>query len=244
MSRTRNIPRVWEVDWAVDASGQPWSAYPWALSQARELQTHLSIVAGTYGAFEHLDLAIGRGRAYDLARGSHQFTEGGVHVKAVRATKRFHVSGVVLVAWATDNRLAHVEGQYPAAVAAVPSLPDDIRIWRGTCGAPRIGERRPDIEADFESTTVAPLDPRAAAALSSSGAMINQNHAAMDTDERRSIAGALLAIRDAGLPASADALRAHLMSEGWSGPIINQTLELAQQIAAGKTPSHHSYGPV
>lgn len=221
-----------------------WSAYRWALEKAQELETGVSIVAGTYGNFRKLDDAIGSSEAQRLALGDHAYTVQGVHVRAVPARSTFFVSGVVLVAWATDARMAQVEGQHPAAVAAVASLPDDIAGWRSVHPAERIGEVRPEQESEFDSAPAEPLDPRAAAALSSSGAMINQNHAAMDTDEREGVAGALLAIRAAGLSLDPAAIRAHLMSEHWSGPIIEQALELASRIESGKRPRHRPYGPL
>jgi hypothetical protein len=62
----RDIPRVWEIDWAIplEEDGTPWEAYDWLLDTARELDTaEVSIAAATYQQLGGLDLAIGDAKA-------------------------------------------------------------------------------------------------------------------------------------------------------------------------------------
>lgn len=236
----QQVPRVWEIDWSSDGTGAelPWAAYPWALAVARERGTGVSIVAGAFKTFRNFGPGLGHARAAALYAGSHRYSDQGVVVSAVPATRRFHVGGVVLVAMASDERLAHVEGQRPVAVAAVADWPDAIVEWRSLHQPPRIGESRPDQEAEFDAEPSPPLDPRAVELLRSAGALVNTNHAVLSTHERQRVAGALVALRQAEIPVADAALRAHLMSHGWGGPLIDQVAALAGRVRVGQTPRH------
>jgi hypothetical protein len=57
------------------------------------------------------------------------------------------------------------------------------------------------------------------------------------------MAGALVALRDAGTPVSPDALRTHLMVKGWSGKLIDRTVTLAARVKDGQTPRHRPSRP-
>jgi hypothetical protein len=61
-SRTRDIPRVWEVDWAIPEAegGTLWEAYDWLLDTAANMgASEVTIVAATYESLGRLDRAIG-----------------------------------------------------------------------------------------------------------------------------------------------------------------------------------------
>jgi len=58
------------------------------------------------------------------------------------------------VAWASDEALTEIEGQRPAAIAAVAQWPDDIPTWRSVHRPERIGQVRAEQEAEFDTATV------------------------------------------------------------------------------------------
>jgi hypothetical protein len=237
----REIPRVWEVDWAVPAAegGTAWAAYDWAFDTAEQLGVNeITIVGATYDNLGNLGLAIGPVEADSLRRLSHEYQVDGIRVRGVPMRGGGFVRGVVLVAWANDEILARLEGQRPRAIAAVASWPDYIPAWLATFRPERIGQVRPDAESEFAAPTVVRLDVRAAESLDRAAASVNEHHAGLHGSEREVVAGALVALRDAGVPVDTDALRAHLMQRGWDGGMVADTVKLAERVASGTTPRH------
>lgn len=238
-----DIPRVWEVDWAVPPAegGTPWEAYDWALEMAEELDVDLSILASTYDALGRLDWAIGSSEAGRLRVQPHGYRAAGVNVHGVSRRGSWWVRGVVLAAWASDPVLAEIESQRPAAIVAVAQWPDDIAAWRQIHSPARIGQARPDTEAPYDAQAVAELDPRAAQAINAAGGWVNQAHSTLSTHEREAVAGALVALRRADVPVDGEALRAHLMAQGWNGKLIERVVQLAERVANGQTPKHRPF---
>jgi hypothetical protein len=237
----REIPRIWEVNWAIppDEGGTRWEAYDWLLEMASELDAaEVSIVASTYDSLGSLDWAIGASEAQWLRVQPHEYRVGGITVRGVSRRGFWHVRGPVLVAWPDDQVMAEIEGKRPAAIAAVAQWPDDIATWRSVYGPTRIGQVRPDQEADFDTATVGQLDPQVTEAIRGAAAVVNENHAVLSTHEREAVAGALVALRSAGIPVDREALRAYLMAAGWKGGLVGQVLELAERIDGGETPKH------
>jgi hypothetical protein len=210
--RARDIPRVWEVDWAIpEEGGTSWESYDWALETARELGVaEITVVGATYPNLGNLNLAIGAAEADSLHRSPHEYEVGGVTVRGVTSRGNWHVRGVVIVAWANDDVLGQVEGQRPAALAAVVSWPEYIPAWLAAHRPKRIGQVRVENEADNT----------------------------LDSDEREAVASALVALREARVPVDDAALRAHLMARGWNGGLINATVTLARRVMKGETPRH------
>jgi hypothetical protein len=242
--QVRDIPRVWEVDWAVpsDEEGAPWAAYPWLLDMAADLgATEVSIVAGTYQSLGRLDLAIGGTEASRLRVLPHQYRIGGITVHGIPRRGSWYARGPVLVAWADDQILSEIEAQRPTAIAAVAGWPDDIATWRSLYRPQRVGQARRDQEAEFDTASDPVLDPRAVDAIRSAAALVNENHSVLSTHEREWVAGALVALRAAGIPIAEDALRAQLMAAGWNGKLIAQVLQLAGRIERGQTPRHKNF---
>lgn len=241
---TRTIPRVWEVDWALapEEDGTPWEAYDWAFDTAKACGVKdITIVGATYDTLGQLDWAIADPRAAGLRVLPHRYTAGQIAVTGVSRHGGWYARGVVIAAWANDRVLADIEGQRPAAIAAVATWPDSITGWRSVHKPDRIGQVRVEQEAQFDTATITGLDPRAIRAINSAGAWVNDSHAALDTDERRALAGALIALRSAGIAVDPDELRAHLMLKQWAGRLIDQTIELARRIADGHTPQHRPF---
>lgn len=241
---TREIPRVWEVDWAIPAEegGTPWDAYAWAFETAEQLDVaEITIVGATYENFRNLDLAIGFDEADMLQRAPHGYEAGDVTVRGVTSRGNWRVRGVVIVAWADDDVLGKVEGQRPSAIAAVASWQDRIAAWRSVYNPERIGQKREEAEAEYAGAEVSPLDPRAVDALNSASAWVNDAHHRLDTDEREAIAGAMLALHRAGVALETAELRANLMERGWNGDLIDDAVALAARITKGETPHHRPF---
>lgn len=247
MSRSsdkRDIPRIWEVDWAIPAAegGTRCEAYGWVLKQADELNvSEVTVLGATYDQLGDLGWAIGQSRAAPLRAGGHQYRENGITVRGETTRGYWRTRGPVLVAWASDAVLAEVESQRPPAIAAVASWPDSIASWRSVYAPDRIGQVRAEQEADYDTFTVTALDPRAARAIDGAAAAVNENHSAFSTDERQFFAGALVALREAGVPVDRDALQAHLMTQNWNGELIARALKLADRVARGETPRHRRF---
>ena len=240
----RDIPRVWEVDWAIPPAegGTPWGAYDWLLETADQLgATEVSIVASTYDSLGHLNWAIGASAAQWLREQPHEYRVGGITVRGVSRRGFWHVRGPVLVAWPDDQVMAEIERKRPAAVAAVAQWPDDIATWRSVYGPTRIGQVRPEQEAEFDTATIGELDPQVAEIIRSATAIVNENHAVLSTHEREAMAGALVALRNAGIPVDKEALRAYLMAARWQGRLVGQVLELVDRIDRGQTPRHSHF---
>jgi hypothetical protein len=240
----REIPRIWEVDWAGPPAedGTPWEAYDWLLETAEQLgATEVSIVASTYDSLGSLDWAIGTSEAQWLRVQPHEYRVGGITVRGVSRRGFWHVRGPVLVACPDDQVMAEIEGKRPAAMAAVARWPDDIAAWRSVYGPTRIGQVRPEQEAEFDTATVGELDPQVAEVIRSAAAIVNENHSVLSTHERETMAGALVALRSAGIPVDQEALRAYLMAAGWQGRLVGQVLELADRIDRGQTPRHSHF---
>jgi hypothetical protein len=241
---TRTIPRVWEIDWALppEEGGTPWEAYDWAFDTADECGVKdITIVGATYDNLGELDWAIDDPRAAGLRALPHSYRVGPITVTGVSRRGSWNARGVVIVAWANDRVLSDIEGQHPTAIAAVATWPDSIPGWRSVHKPDRIGQVRPDQEAQFDTATITGLDPRAVKAIDSAGAWVNESHAVLDTDERKAVAGALIALRSAGIPVDPAELRAHLMTKHWSGGLIEQTIEVARRVADGRTPQHRPF---
>jgi hypothetical protein len=199
------------------------------------------VVGATFGRLGDLEWAIGSAEAKHLRVQPHRYHVGDITVTGVSRRGHWFARGVVLVAWANDQVLAEVESQRPAAIVAVARWPDDIARWRSIYAPRRIGQARAEVEAEFDTATVSALHPRAAEAIDSVGDWVNQHRATLSTDEREAVAGALIALRDAGVPVVRDALRGHLMVAGWSGGLIDKTVELAERVASGRTPRHRTF---
>jgi hypothetical protein len=137
--------------------------------------------------------------------------------------------------------MAEIEGKRPAAIAAVAQWPDDIATWRSVYGPTRIGQVRLEQEAEFDTATVGELDPQVAEIIRSATAIVNENHAVLSTHEREAMAGALIALRNAGIPVDKEALRAYLMAARWQGRLVSQVLELVDRIDRGQTPRHSHF---
>lgn len=237
----QEIPRAWEVDWAIPAAegGTRWESYEWLLDMADELGvSEVSIVAATYDALGRLDLAIGSTEANRLRVQPHHYRVNGITVHGISRRGFWHIRGPVLVAWANDQDLAEIEGKRPAAIAAVAQWPDDIATWRSVRQPERIGQVRADQEAEFDTAVVAELDPQVARAVRGASAVVNENHSVLSTHERESMAGALVALRGADISVNKEALRAYLMSADWNGKLIDQVLQLAERVDNGETPRH------
>jgi hypothetical protein len=237
----REIPRVWEVDWAIPPSegGTPWAAYRWLLETAAAIgSAEASILGSTYDNLGNLDFALGAHEAADLRSTAHGYRVGGITVRGITRRGSFYIRGPVLVAWATDEVLALVEGQRPPAIAAVASWPDDIVSWRSVYAPERIGQVRAEQEAEYNTVTAQPLDPRARQAIDRAGALVNESHSVLATYEREAVAGAFVALRAANVPVDRDAVRAHLMTAGWNGKLIERVITLAERVARGETPRH------
>jgi hypothetical protein len=238
------IPRIWEVDWALppEEGGTPWEAYDWAFETADLCGVkEITIVGATYDTLGELDRAIDDPRVASLRVLPHSYKVGPITVTGVSRRGSWYARGVVLVAWATDQVLAEIERQRPAAIAAVATWPDYVAGWRSIHKPERIGQIRPAEEAQFDTAAISGLDPQAAKAIDSAGAWVNQFHAVLDTDERAAVAGALIALRSAGVPVDPNELRVHLMTREWGGRLIDQTVELAERIASGQTPRHRPF---
>jgi hypothetical protein len=243
--RARDIPRVWEVDWAIpEEGGTSWESYDWAFETAAELGVgEITIVGATYPNLCNLGLAVGAAEADLLHRPPHEYEAGDLRVRGVTSRGNWHVRGVVIVAWANDDVLGQVEGQGPAAIAAVVSWPDYIPAWLSAHRPERIGQVRAEAEAEFAGGGVAQFDPRATTALDKAAAWVNDAHHTLDSGEREAVAGALVALREARVPVDDAALRAHLMARGWNGGLINATVTLARRVAKGETPRHRPTRP-
>lgn len=240
----REIPRAWEVDWAIPTAegGTRWESYGWLLDTAEELGvSEVSVVAATYDALGRLDLAIGKTEANHLRVLPHRYSVDGITVHGVSRRGFWHVRGPALVAWANNQDLAEIEGKRPPAIAAVAQWPDDIATWRSMHHPERVGQVRTDQEAEFDTAVVAELDPQATQVIRSATAIVNENHSALSTHERESMAGALVALHGANIPVDGEALRAYLMSAGWNGKLIEQVLKLAERVENGETPRHRPF---
>ncbi len=240
----RDIPRVWEVDWALPPSeeGTAWEAYDWALNTADELNVRdVTIVGSTYEVLGDLDRAIGSAEASWLRVQPHGYRADGIHVRGVSRRGYWLAKGVVLVAWASDEVLAEVEGQRPAAIAAVATWPDYVATWRSVYDPERIGQVRDEQEAEYDTAHVVELDPRAERAIRSAAGFVNKNHSTLSKDEREMVAGAFVALRAARVPVDREGLRALLMAAGWNGKLVARTIELAERINRGETPHHHPF---
>jgi hypothetical protein len=236
-----DIPRVWEVDWAIPASegGTRWESYGWLLEVAKSLDaTDVSIVGATYDVLGRLDLAIGDQAANALRVLPHRYTIGGITVHGVSRHGSWQIRGPVLAAWPNEDVLADIEGQKPVAVAAVASWPDNVAGWRSIYLPERIGQIRTEQEAEFDTVIVAELDRRVAGVVRVAAALVNESHSVPSTHERERMAGAFVALRDAGITVDLDALRAHLMGAGWNGQLVGRVLQLAERVAGGETPHH------
>lgn len=237
----REIPRVWEVDWALPVAegGTRWESCEWLLDTADELgAAEVSIVAATYDALGRLNWAIGDTEAGRMRVLPHRYRVDGITVHGISRRGNWHVRGPVLVAWASDEVLTEVEGERPAAVAAVAQWPDDIATWRSVYRPERIGQVRAEQEAEFDTATLAELDPMVERAVRGAAAVVNENHTVLTTHEREAMAGALVALRGAGIPVDREALRAHLMAASWNGKLVGQVLQLAGRVERGETPRH------
>jgi hypothetical protein len=237
----REIPRVWEIDWAIPVAegGTRWESYEWLLDAADELDaSEVSILAATYDALGRLNWAIGATEANHMRVLPHRYRVDGITVHGISRRGHWHVRGPVLVAWASDEILTEVEGQRPAAVAAVAQWPDDVATWRSVYRPERIGQVRAEQEAEYDTATLAVLDPRVQGAIRGAAAVINENHAVLSTYEREAIAGALVALRGASIPVDREALRAYLIAAGWNGRLVGQVLRLARRVERGETPHH------
>jgi hypothetical protein len=222
-----------------EANGAPWESYDWAFEKAQVLGVReITVVGATYPNLRNLDVAIGVEEADLLHRLPHEYEAGGLTVRGVTSRGNWHVRGVVIVAWATDDVLGQVEGQAPAAIAAVVTVPDYIPAWLSAHNPERIGQVRVEDEAEVAGGGGAQLDPRAADAVDKAGAWVNDAHHALDRDEREAVAGVLVALRAASVPVDVDGLRAHLMARGWNGDLINRAVTLARRVADGETPHH------
>jgi hypothetical protein len=240
----REIPRVWEVNWDIPAAegGTFWKAYDWVLDTAEQLGVaDVSIVASTYAALGGLNWGIGPGEAERLRIQPHRYLVDGLTVHGVALRGGGYPRGVLLVANADDQTLAKIEGHRPAAIAAVAQWPDDVAAWRASYHPARIGQIRPDQEAEYDTTTVETLDLIATKAINSAAAIVNENHSALNTVEREAMAGALVALRDAGLGISPEALRTYLMVKGWNGKLIERTVALAERVTGGQNPRHRPF---
>jgi hypothetical protein len=93
--RARDIPRVWEVDWAIpEEDGTSWESYDWALVTAQELGVaEITVVGATYPNLGNLNLAIGAAEADSLHRSPHEYKVGGVTVRGVTSRGNWHVRG-------------------------------------------------------------------------------------------------------------------------------------------------------
>jgi hypothetical protein len=172
-ANARTVPRVWEVDWAIPSEdgGTPWAAYEWAFYTADLLGVkEISIVGATYDTLGELDRAIDDPDATGLRVLPHSYKAGAITVRGVSRRGSWYARDVVLVAWANDQALAEIESQRPAAIAAVATWPDYIAGWRSVHQPQRIGQVRPEQEAQFDTTTIAGLHPQAAKAIDSAGA--------------------------------------------------------------------------
>jgi hypothetical protein len=240
----RDVPRVWEVDWAIPAAegGTLWDAYPWALDTAAELDVdEVTIVGSTYEVLGRLDRAIGSAEAGRLRVQPHGYRVGGITVRGVTRRGYWYAKGVVLAAWASHEVLAEIEGHRPDAIAAVADWPDTIATWRSVYSPSRIGQVRPEQEAEYDTAGVASLDPRAARAIRVAGGFVNENHSVLSKDEREAVAGALVALRAARIPVDTAGLRALLMASGWNGRLVNKAIELADRVERGETPHHRPF---
>jgi hypothetical protein len=243
----REIPRVWEVNWAIpkEEGGTPWEAYTWAFEMAEQLDVgEITIVGATYENFRNLDLAIGFAEADLLQRAPHEYEAGGLLVRGVTSRGNWRVRGVVIVAWANDDVLGKVEGQRPSAVAAIAQWADQITAWRSVYRPERIGQVREEQEAEYAEhagAEVSTLDARATSALNSASAWVNDAHHRLDGEEREALAGALLALHQAGVGVEAVQLRANLMARGWNGDLIEDAVTLAVRVAKGETPHHRHF---
>jgi hypothetical protein len=147
----REIPRVWEVDWAIppEEGGTPWAGYDWLLQTAAELQSDdVTIVAPTYQRFDDLWWTIGEADADALRLAPHTYVVDGIVVHGVTPRGSWRVRGPVLVAWANDEILTKIENRRVVAIPAVASWPSRIAAWRAIYAAARIGQERPDQETD------------------------------------------------------------------------------------------------
>ncbi len=240
----REIPRVWEIDWAIPAAegGTCWEAYDWLLDTAEDLgQSEVTIVGATYDALGRLGFAIGSSEAQHLRVLPHRYRVNGIVVNGVTTRGSWYVRGPVLVAWADDQVLTEIEGHRPCAIAAVAAWPDYVATWRSVYRPGRIGQVRSEQEAEYDTASVEEIDPRVADALGGAAAMVNESHAVLTTHERESMAGALIALRAAEMPVEPDAVRAHLMAAGWQGRLVDQVLTLAERIDRGETPKHSHF---
>lgn len=226
------------MDWAIPASegGSPWEAYDWALDRASELDDpQLTIVGAAYESLGRLDLAVGREEANRLRVQPHAYSTSGIRVQGVTTRGYWSCKGVVLVAWANDEVMAEVESQRPAAIAAVATWPDSIPAWLSVYTPERIGQHRPEQEAEFEVPLSQGLDEDQLETLGPLRA-INENHSALATDERYLVARTLLELRRRDRLPDQEPLEEHLMSLGWNGTLIKRTLKLAEDVRAGKNP--------
>jgi hypothetical protein len=240
----RDIPRVWEVDWAVPAEegGTLWEAYDWLLSTAEELgETEVSIVAATYDTLGRIDRAVGSAEAGYLRVLPHSYVVDGITVHGVSRRGGWYTTGPVLVAWGNDQVLAEVEGHRPSAIAAVAEWPDRITGWSSAYKVQRIGQVRADQEAEFSTAAAPQLAPAIERAVSSGAAYVNEHHSVLSSDEREAMAGRFVALRKAGLDVNFDALRTYLMTAGWNGKLVGRTVRLAEEVSLGKTPRHRTY---
>jgi hypothetical protein len=237
----RDIPRVWEVDWAIPTQegGTLWESYAWLLHAARELgAAEVSIVAATYENLGDLDRAIGAKQASWMRSPPHSYREDGITVHGVSRRGGWHVRGPVLAAWANDDVLADIEARRAPAIAAVATWPDSIPIWLHTYSPLRIGQVRADQESEYSDITVEALDRSALDALNSATLLVNENHSVLSTYEREHLAGILLALHDAGISLDRDAMKAHLIAAGWNSKLVGAAVELAERVADGRRPRH------
>ena len=187
----RKIPRAWEVDWALpaDEGGTRWESYGWLLDAAEALDSSdVTILGSTYDSLGNLNRAIGSSEAQSLRVQPHRYRVGGITVHGVSQRGFWMIRGPVLVAWAREDVLTEVEGKGAQAIAAVAVWPDDIATWRSVYAPYRIGQIRPDQEAEYDTAAAPDIDPRVADILSSATAIVNENHAVLSTHERESVA--------------------------------------------------------
>jgi len=243
IGQRRDIPRIWEVDWAIPPveGGTRWESYEWLLDMAADLGSHeVSVIGGTYEVLGRLDLALGGFEAERLRVGPHSYRVRGLTVHGITRRGFWHTRGPVLVAWARDEHLTEVEGQKPPAIAAVAQWPHDIGTWYSVYKPERIGQERPQQEANFALPVAPYLDARAANAIEDAALWVNEAHSILDTDERENMVGALIALRNASIPVDREGVRGFLMARGWNGGVISDVLDLAARVSVGWTPHHRT----
>ncbi|MTD46300.1 hypothetical protein GKE82_18915 [Conexibacter sp. W3-3-2] len=231
---SREIERAWELDRSGGTRPAPWESYGWLLDAAHRLeQDEISILVSSYRVFHRIGQGLGSAEARALFEVPHRYAFGGVVVHGVSWRGGWRVRGPVLVVGGDTARLTAVEDAGAPAVAVVTDDPAALGLWRYVYEPLSLGAARTPVEPPTEA-----LSDLAAAALRAATDAVNPRRAVLEPAQVRTLAGALVALRNEEFPVPPRDLATFLLSLGWSARLALQGAEIGHRVWSGQTPRH------